>query len=71
MRKKQKVDQNGQHGRVFSLYCEWSLCATLSITAKTLEEAIQKACDAPNLPTGSYIEDSFHVNLEMAKDMNQ
>ena len=48
----------------------WSVYADMQIEAKTLRDAIKKANEL-ELPQGTYLEDSFAVDQELAAEMNE
>lgn len=48
--------------KTFRIPCNWTMYGLMEVEADNLEEAIQMAYDATNLPDGDYLTDSFDVD---------
>ena len=53
----------------FIIPCSWEMYGKIEIEANTLQEAIEKANEAP-LPEGNYVDSSFEVDTEVLYDEN-
>ena len=57
--------------KLYKIPVSWTVCATEHIRADSLVEALQMALDMEHLPSnGYYLDSSFEVNIEAAKEMN-
>ena len=67
-----EIDPNGKHEeKEFEIACSWSVETTITVKAKSLEEAINIAYDTTTLPDGLYVEGSFQVSREFTKELNE
>lgn len=57
---KGKAMQAKEKTKIFKIPVYWTMTAIMEIEADDLDQAIQKAQDAP-LPDGSYVSDSFQT----------
>jgi|GEM_PF-2734514 hypothetical protein len=57
--------------KTFLLPCKWTCVGVMRVDAETLDEAIEKAHDSRSLPDGDYDPDSFTVDLEEARSLNE
>ena len=58
--------------KTFKIPVSWEMEDILEIDAKSLEEAIKIAEDMDHLPeNGEYIDSSFAVNEDIAKEINE
>lgn len=56
----------------FVIPVSWSVATDLTVEAESLEKAIEKVKKMPDLPKDyEYIDGSFEVDLETAKELNQ
>ena len=55
--------------KTYKIPCVWQMYGIMHIKAKSLEDAIEKAEDAP-LPDGDYVSDSFEVDIEALEYYN-
>jgi len=58
--------------KVFKIAVDYSMCGEVEIAAKTFKEALFKAENVtiPDVKNREYIDDSFNVNEEMSKYLN-
>ena len=56
--------------KTFQVSVDWTVTATVEIEADSLEEAIKLAHDAELPYPGEYVEDSFRVDEEVTRDLN-
>lgn len=55
----------------FKVAVEWVVTTDVVIEAETLEDAILKVEDMPELPDdGEYLDGSFEVNHEVTRELN-
>jgi len=54
----------------YRIPCVWQCYGVVEIEASSMEDAIEKAKDAP-LPNGDYIDDSFEVDIESLEYHNE
>lgn len=54
--------------KTFRIPCFWEMQGFVEVSAKTLEEAKEKAKDAP-LTQGDYVPDSFEIDEQMLEHM--
>lgn len=67
-----ETDPNGKHEeKEFEIACSWRVEATMTVKAKSLEEAINIAYNTTTLPEGLYVEGSFQVSREFTKVLNE
>jgi hypothetical protein len=56
----------------FKVAVEWVMTTDVVIEAETLEDAILKVEDMPELPDdGDYLDGSFEVNTEVTRELNR
>jgi hypothetical protein len=56
----------------FKIAVEWVMTTDVVIEAETLEDAILKVEDMPELPDdGDYLDGSFEVNTEVTRELNR
>jgi hypothetical protein len=56
----------------FKVAVEWVMTTDVVIEAETLEDAILKIEDMPELPDdGDYLDGSFEVNTEVTRELNR
>jgi len=58
--------------KTFKVSVEWALCGIVKVEAETIEEAIEKIENDPDvpLPDGNYLDGSFMVHHECTKELN-
>lgn len=56
----------------YKVAVEWMMCAFIEVDAASMEQAIEIVeGEESALPDGSYLDDSFVVNLEITRQYNQ
>ena len=53
----------------YRIPCFWSIGGVMEVEAKSLQEALDLAENAP-LPEGNYMEDSFEIDFNFLQDFN-
>ena len=58
--------------RFYEIPCSWEMYGTVEVTARSLDEAIEKVSDDgfPLPSQSNYIDGSFEVDYPIAKEMN-
>ena len=56
--------------KTFEISVDWTVTATVEIEAESLEEAIKLAHDAELPYPGEYVDDSFRVDEETTRELN-
>lgn len=56
---------------IFNIPVFWQMADLLEIEADSLGNAVSIAMNGDTLPDGSYVADSFHVDMEALADCNQ
>lgn len=64
-------NNQGKLMKTYTVACFWSMAGEMEIEATNLEEAIERACESGFPSCAEYVDDSFEVNYDCTKELNQ